>query len=201
MKATQACRAASKQLASSSTALPSAQTASRPSPRPLLSWQSLSSPSMRPLFASHCLARATLPAQRQFSQSVPHAHGGKGRPAPGTGVKVTVKSSKGEEIKTVEGNVGDDIVDLAWEYDLDVEAACEKSVACSTCHVILSPEHYDMLEEPTDEENDMLDLAFGLKETSRLGCQVKLTKELDGMTITLPAATRNMSVDGHKSSH
>jgi ferredoxin len=79
---------------------------------------------------------------------------------------------------------------------LHVPGACEGSVACSTCHVILSPEHYDLLPEPGDDENDMLDMAFGLSETSRLGCQVKLTKELDGMTATLPAATRNMFVDG-----
>jgi ferredoxin len=74
--------------------------------------------------------------------------------------------------------------------------ACEGSVACSTCHVILPPEYYDLLPEPEDDENDMLDMAFGLTDTSRLGCQVKLTRELDGMTATLPSATRNMFVDG-----
>ena len=74
--------------------------------------------------------------------------------------------------------------------------ACEGSVACSTCHVILSPEHYDLLPEPEDDENDMLDMAFGLTETSRLGCQVRLSAGLDGVTATLPAATRNMFVDG-----
>lgn len=77
-----------------------------------------------------------------------------------------------------------------------VAGACEGSVACSTCHVILAPEHYDLLPEPEDDENDMLDMAFGLSDTSRLGCQVRLTRELDGMTATLPAATRNMFVDG-----
>lgn len=74
--------------------------------------------------------------------------------------------------------------------------ACERSVACSTCHVILTPEDYDRLPEPEDDENDMLDMAFGLTDTSRLGCQVILTKALDGITATLPAATRNMYVDG-----
>ena len=82
---------------------------------------------------------------------------------------------------------------------MHVAGACEGSVACSTCHVILSPEHYDLLPEPEDDENDMLDMAFGLSETSRLGCQVRLTRELDGMTATLPAATRNMFVDGEVS--
>jgi hypothetical protein len=74
--------------------------------------------------------------------------------------------------------------------------ACEGSVACSTCHVILSQDHYEALEEPGDDENDMLDMAFGLSDTSRLGCQVHLTKAMDGMSVQLPAATRNMFVDG-----
>ena len=69
-------------------------------------------------------------------------------------------------------------------------------MACSTCHVILTPEFYDRLPEPSDEENDMLDMAFGLTDTSRLGCQVVLTRDLHGMTATLPSATRNMFVDG-----
>lgn len=77
-----------------------------------------------------------------------------------------------------------------------LSGACEGSVACSTCHVILPPQYYDLLPEPDDDENDMLDMAFGLTDTSRLGCQVKITKQLDGMTATLPSATRNMFVDG-----
>lgn len=51
---------------------------------------------------------------------------------------------------------------------------------------------YDLMPEPEDDENDMLDLAFGLTETSRLGCQVVMTKELDGMRVKLPSMTRNM---------
>lgn len=121
--------------------------------------------------------------------------------------------------------------------------ACERSIACSTCHVILDPEVYDKLPEPEDEENDMLDLAFALEDTyvplfpvlllvpsplqqdqqiisfrlrptglntsicarcntngrSRLGCQVFLTKEVDGLVAKLPSATRNMYVDGESS--
>lgn len=111
-------------------------------------------------------------------------------------IKIHFKDSKGELIKTIEGNEGDDILSLAHEHDIDLEGACEGSIACSTCHVILSPEHYDLLEEPGDDENDMLDMAFGLTDTSRLGCQVILDRKLDGMSCTLPAATRNMFVDG-----
>lgn len=51
---------------------------------------------------------------------------------------------------------------------------------------------YDRMEEPSDDENDMLDLAFGLTETSRLGCQIKMSKELDGLVVQLPTMTRNM---------
>jgi ferredoxin len=74
--------------------------------------------------------------------------------------------------------------------------ACEGSLACSTCHVYLDEQSYNKLPEPSDDENDMLDLAFGLTEYSRLGCQVVASPELDGMVITLPPATRNMMVDG-----
>ncbi|OMJ10352.1 Adrenodoxin-like protein 1, mitochondrial [Smittium culicis] len=79
--------------------------------------------------------------------------------------------------------------------------ACECSCACSTCHVILESELYDKLEEPTDEELDMLDLAFGLTETSRLGCQIQASKLLEGAKIKLPSATRNFYVDGSKPTH
>ncbi|KAM0753105.1 ferredoxin [Meredithblackwellia eburnea MCA 4105] len=133
---------------------------------------------------------------RQFHSSHTTNHGGKGRPKQGEGIKLIFKKSNGQVLEEVEANEGDDIVDVSWEYDLDIEAACEKSVACSTCHVILEPDVYDALEEPSDDENDMLDLAFGLTDTSRLGCQVKITKDMDGTTITLPSATRNLRVDG-----
>lgn len=128
-------------------------------------------------------------------------HGPITRPEPGTGIKLTFKDAKGNDIKTVEANEGDDILSIAHEHDIDLEGACEGSVACSTCHVILSQEHYDQLPEPEDDENDMLDMAFGLTDTSRLGCQVHMTRELDGMTATLPSATRNMFVDGKKPTH
>jgi len=132
---------------------------------------------------------------RTFHSSHALRHGGITRPQPGAGIKVHFKDSDGNLIKTVEANEGDDILAIAHEYDIDLEGACEGSVACSTCHVILPQEYYDLLPEPEDDENDMLDMAFGLTDTSRLGCQVKLAKELDGITCTLPAATRNMFVD------
>ncbi|KAJ1591096.1 hypothetical protein NDA11_006109 [Ustilago hordei] len=140
-------------------------------------------------------------SSRLFTTTPIRPHGGITRPAPGTGVKIHFVDPKGEPLKSVEANEGDDLLSVAHEYDIDLEGACEGSIACSTCHVILEPDVYDSLEEPCDDENDMLDLAFGLTDTSRLGCQVKVTKEQDGMKVQLPAATRNMYVDGHKAGH
>ncbi|KAE8134857.1 2Fe-2S ferredoxin-type domain-containing protein [Aspergillus pseudotamarii] len=88
---------------------------------------------------------------------------------------------------------GDNLLDIAQANDLEMEGACGGSCACSTCHVIVEdPDVFDKMEEPSDDENDMLDLAFGLTETSRLGCQVIMSKELDGLVVRLPSMTRNL---------
>lgn len=86
------------------------------------------------------------------------------------------------------------IMEIAHENSIDLEGACEGSLACSTCHVIVEPEWYAKLDEATEDEEDMLDLAFGLTKTSRLGCQIIMTPELDGIVVRLPASTRNMMV-------
>jgi ferredoxin len=94
--------------------------------------------------------------------------------------------------------VGMSLLEAAHRHNVDLEGACEGSLACSTCHVVLEdPALYAALPEPDDDENDMLDLAYGLTETSRLGCQVKAAPELEGLTVRIPAATRNFAVDGH----
>ncbi|KAG0023582.1 hypothetical protein BGZ81_008068 [Podila clonocystis] len=135
-----------------------------------------------------------------FSTSSVWQHGAMTRPAPGQGIKVNFITREGETV-TVEANEGESLLDVARANDLDVEGACEASLACSTCHLILDDESFSKLEEPSDEENDMLDLAFGLSDTSRLGCQVLMTKELAGLTAKIPSATRNMYVDGAKPKH
>ncbi|KAI0729915.1 ferredoxin [Fomitopsis betulina] len=164
--------------------------------------QSFAAPPSRWLSASRTPSTPRVGSRhRGLHTSAVARHGHLTRPEPGTGIRVHFKDSKGNLIKTVEANEGDDVLGIAHEHDIDLEGACEGSVACSTCHVIVSPKHYDLLPEPEDDENDMLDMAFGLTDTSRLGCQVHLTRELDGITCTLPSATRNMFVDGHKSTH
>jgi 2Fe-2S ferredoxin len=92
----------------------------------------------------------------------------------------------------VDAPVGLSILEIAHRNNIDLEGACEGSLACSTCHVIVDPEWYDLLSQATEDEEDMLDLAFGLTHTSRLGCQIIMTEELDGLTVRLPSATRNM---------
>lgn len=86
---------------------------------------------------------------------------------------------------------------VAQAYEVELEGACECSLACSTCHVILEQDLFERLLEPSDDENDMLDMAFGLAETSRLGCQVIVTEDMEGAVFRIPSATRNMYVDGH----
>jgi len=88
--------------------------------------------------------------------------------------------------------VGMSVMEVARRHEVDIEGACEGSLACSTCHVIVDREWYGRLREASEEEEDMLDLAFNLTRTSRLGCQIIITEELDGLTVQLPAATRNL---------
>ena len=92
----------------------------------------------------------------------------------------------------VDAPVGLSVLEIAHSNNIDLEGACEGSLACSTCHVIVDGEDFERLAEPTEDEEDMLDLAFGLTRTSRLGCQIIMSDELDGLTVTLPAETRNM---------
>ena len=94
----------------------------------------------------------------------------------------------------VDAPEGLSVMEIAQEFGIDIEGACDGCLACSTCHVIVDPEWFPRLDDPTDEEEDMLDLVSGLEPTSRLGCQIRLTKDLDGLVVTLPSETRNMLI-------
>lgn len=92
--------------------------------------------------------------------------------------------------------IGTTVLEAAHQNNIDLEGACEGSLACSTCHVIVKDRNfYDMLPAANEDEEDMLDLAFGLSPTSRLGCQIVLTKELSGLTLIVPDETRNVSIN------
>ena len=97
-------------------------------------------------------------------------------------------------INSLQAKEGDNLLDIAINNDIDIDGfgACEGTLACSTCHVIFTEEDFAKIDdEATDEELDMLDLAFGLTDTSRLGCQVCMSKALDGVVVKVPAGVND----------
>ncbi|XP_032328315.1 adrenodoxin, mitochondrial isoform X3 [Camelus dromedarius] len=119
--------------------------------------------------------------------------------------KVTVHFiNRDGETLTTKGKVGDSLLDVVVENNLDIDGfgACEGTLACSTCHLIFEQHIFEKLEAISDEENDMLDLAYGLTDRSRLGCQICLTKSMDNMTVRVPEAVADAreSIDMGKNS-
>ena len=110
----------------------------------------------------------------------------------GSAVHYVLTLADGSTEITVEAQEGLSLLEIAHANDIEIEGACEGSMACSTCHVIVDAAWYGKLEEPSEDEEDMLDLAFGLTRTSRLGCQIILTKRLDGLRVRLPEGTYNL---------
>lgn len=114
--------------------------------------------------------------------------------------------NKDNSLTKVDAPIGLNLLQIAHKNEIDLEGACEMSLACSTCHVILESRQkcqsleriYEKLPTPKLEEEDLLDLAYGLTETSRLGCQVVVDESFANTVVTLPKATRNFYVDGHK---
>ena len=91
-----------------------------------------------------------------------------------------------------DATLGDTLLDVALDHDVDIEGACGGELACSTCHIVLKQEDFDRLEAPDEEEEDMLDLAWGLTDTSRLCCQIEAAEWMDGMEVVVPSETSNM---------
>ncbi|OQS04894.1 2Fe-2S ferredoxin [Thraustotheca clavata] len=106
-------------------------------------------------------------------------------------IKFTFIEADGKE-KQVTTPVGETILDIAHSNDIELEGACGGELACSTCHCVFEPSIFANLPEICEEEEDMLDLAWGLTDTSRLGCQIKVTKEMDGMIVKIPDESNNM---------
>ncbi|XP_062199485.1 uncharacterized protein LOC133901946 [Phragmites australis] len=143
------------------------------------------------------ISSCTIRVGRNFFCSATNGTASDSNKEPEAKISVTFVDKDGEE-KLVKVPIGMSMLEAAHENDIELEGACEGSLACSTCHVIVTDvNYYNKLEDPVDEENDMLDLAFGLTEKSRLGCQVIASPELDGMRLALPVATRNFAVDGY----
>ena len=99
------------------------------------------------------------------------------------------------EGKVIEATPGTSICDTLLDNGIEIEHACEKSCACTTCHVILR-EGYEHLEPPTEKEDDLLDKAWGLELTSRLSCQARMGDT--PLTIEIPKYTLNQVSESKK---
>ncbi|CAJ0941058.1 unnamed protein product, partial [Mesorhabditis belari] len=95
------------------------------------------------------------------------------------------------------GKSGDNVMARQHRHGIELEGACEASLACSTCHVYVDEPFVNRLKNPVEEEEDMLDIAPALQPNSRLSCQIILSKELEGIKVTLPKITRSFYCDGH----
>ncbi|HIF9345253.1 TPA: ISC system 2Fe-2S type ferredoxin [Photobacterium damselae] len=94
----------------------------------------------------------------------------------------------------LEAKTGESVLDVALRNGIEIEHACEKSCACTTCHVIIR-EGFDSLEESDELEDDMLDKAWGLEPESRLGCQALVADE--DLVVEIPRYTVNLAKENH----
>ena len=107
-------------------------------------------------------------------------------------MRVIFIHADGEGRTEAEAAAGDVLLDVAQQHLMPLEGTCEGQMACSTCHVIVAKADFGRLPPASEMEEDMLDLASGARRTSRLACQIVLTEELDGLTVHIPAESRNM---------
>lgn len=103
-----------------------------------------------------------------------------------------IEERDGNNTVDVVGELNESVLDVAIKHNVDIEGACGGELACSTCHVILSQDLFDKLPKKSEEEQDMLDLAWGLQQTSRLCCQIKVTNDIKDAVFRIPADTNNM---------
>jgi ferredoxin len=106
-------------------------------------------------------------------------------------IRVTFVTATGEPI-AAEGRSGERLLELAQAAGMPIEGTCEGQMACSTCHVIVARDWFARLPRASDDEEDLLDLAAGVRPTSRLACQIVLDEKLDGLEVTMPAQRRDM---------
>jgi ferredoxin len=106
-------------------------------------------------------------------------------------ITLTFIDPRGRAIETA-AESGDNLLRVGQAAGLPLEGTCEGQMACSTCHVIVAPEWFDRLPPASEEEEDMLDFAAGARRTSRLSCQIELTPDLDGLTVSVPAESNDL---------
>ena len=100
--------------------------------------------------------------------------------------KITFVQENGNE-KVIDAENGLSLMEVARDNDLEIEGTCGGSISCCTCHVIIDEKWFPIVGGPNPDEEDMLDLAFGLQKTSRLGCQIEVSEELEGLRVLIPA--------------
>ncbi len=88
--------------------------------------------------------------------------------------------------RTVDAPLGLSVLEIAHKHGIDLEGACEGSLACATCHVVLAPEWYERLGPPGEQERAMLDCLAETAPTSRLSCQIVLTPQMQGLSLSIP---------------
>jgi len=106
-------------------------------------------------------------------------------------IRIDFITAEGSLVST-EAAEGARLLEVAQAAGLPLEGTCEGQMACSTCHVIVGPDWFDMLPSASPDEEDMLDLAAGVTRTSRLSCQISLTPELSGLEVRIPGESYDM---------
>ena len=106
-------------------------------------------------------------------------------------VRVTFITPNDERVEA-EAEPGDNLLRLGQAAGMPLEGTCEGQMACSTCHVIVAREWFAKLPRASDDEEDLLDLAAGVRPTSRLSCQIELTEALDGIEVRVPGDSHDM---------
>ena len=120
-------------------------------------------------------------------------------PTAGKGIRVTFRNSdRAGAVLTVQATLGDTLLETAWKAGLKtvLEGACDHCLVCSTCQVRIEDTAWrTKLEPPSDEELDMIDLAHEPSESSRLACQIIVSKSLNGLEVTVPTGVLNRLKD------
>lgn len=107
-------------------------------------------------------------------------------------IRVRFRSADGASIREVEAEPGERLLDTAQADGQPLEGTCEGQMACSTCHVLVSPEDFGKLPPASEEEEDLLDLACHVSRYSRLACQIWLRAEWETLTVRIPGGSYNM---------